>query len=353
MTEKEETFSELKQRRKKLKEMANRDNKKDPLMECTMEQLRSLARELRLKGFSRLDKRDLISFLLEKVDPASLLARLLSTENHLLPVKDDSDAFAFPAPAVKERKGKRFFYIGNWASILGFGIEVIALVVTIIVSSSTAKQLNDFKTTLDRYDPLKRDEVLKEKDKQLAVNTRLLTEKERKIKELEKPMAESYVGAHGEHREAHEKVKKVDPDALRDILLAVGNHLTPAQEDGDAPVSPALAAKETKEKRFSSMGIWTSILGFVVGVIALVVTIILNISSAKKLNDVKTKLDRYDPLTRDKVIKEMDELLTEKEKKIKELEKAEAELCVGAPGEHQVISREPHEVLKKFGDSQS
>jgi hypothetical protein len=336
MIEKKETFSELKQRRKKLKEMAHRDNKKDPLMECTMEQLRSLARELRLKGFSRLDKGDLVSFLVEKADPASLLVRLLSTENHLLPVKDE-----------------RFFYIGNWASILGCGIGVIALAVTIIVSSSSAKQLNDFKTTLDRYDPLKRDEVLKEKDKQLAVSTRLLTEKERKIKELEKPKAESYVGAPGEHREAHEKVKKVDLDALRDILLAVGNNLTPAQEDGDAPVSPALAAEETKEKCFSSMGIWTSILGFVVGVIALVVTIILNISSAKKLNDVKTKLGRYNPLTRTKVIKEMDEMLTEMEKKIKKLEKAVAKLCVGAPGEHRVISREPHEALKRFGDSQS
>ena len=104
-------------------------------------------------------------------------------------------------------------------------------------------------------------------------------------------------------------------------------------------VSPAPAEINTgiekKEKRLSKMVIWASILGFAVGVIALVVALILSSSSDKQLKDVKTQLERYDPLARDGVIKEKDELLTEKEKRIKELEKAVAELCVGAPQERQ------------------
>jgi hypothetical protein len=166
MINQKERFTKLKQRRKKLKEMANRGNKKDPLMECTMEQLRSLARELRLKGFSRLDKGDLVSFLVDKVAPASLLARLRSTENHSPTVKDDGDAFASPAPATKERKGKRFSYIGNWASILGFVLAVIGPV----VPSTWDKKLNDridkLETRIDKLEtdnPITRDKVIKEK----------------------------------------------------------------------------------------------------------------------------------------------------------------------------------------------
>jgi tetratricopeptide (TPR) repeat protein len=116
-------------------------------------------------------------------------------------------------------------------------------------------------------------------------------------------------------------LEKADHAALKDRLLA--------------PISPAPAVKEKKEKRLSKMAIWASILGCGVGVIGLVVGIILSSSSDKQLNDVKTKLDRYDPITHDKVLKEKDELLTEKEKKIKELEKAVAELCVGAPQERK------------------
>ncbi|MCX6584602.1 MAG: hypothetical protein NT166_30895, partial [Candidatus Aminicenantes bacterium] len=79
-------------------------------------------------------------------------------------------------------------------------------------------------------------------------------------------------------------MEKADHDALRDRLMAVENQLIPVKDEGDAPFSPASApaVKEKKEKRLSKMAIWASILGFVLAVIALVVTLILSSSSDKQ-----------------------------------------------------------------------
>jgi hypothetical protein len=138
----------------------------------------------------------LVSFLLEKVDHASLRDRLLS------PVS------AAPAPAAKELKEKRLSRMAIWGSILGVPLAVIALVVTIILSSSSDKQLNDVTTKLEEYNPLKRDAVIKEKDEQL-------TEKERMIKELEKAVAELCVGAPQEKKEALAELKKGNMEKAR------------------------------------------------------------------------------------------------------------------------------------------
>ncbi|MCX6581799.1 MAG: tetratricopeptide repeat protein [Candidatus Aminicenantes bacterium] len=184
----------------------------------TKEQLCGLAREFGLKGYSRLDKGGLVFFLLEKADHDALRDRLLGAEKHLPPVTDDGDAPVSPAPAVKEKKEKRFFLFSNWASILGFGIGVIGLVVGIILSSSSDKQLNDVKTKLDRFDPITHDKVLKEKDKQLADNDRELTEKEKKIKELEKAVVELCVGAPQERKEALAELKNGNMEKARALL---------------------------------------------------------------------------------------------------------------------------------------
>ncbi|MCX6583515.1 MAG: hypothetical protein NT166_25355, partial [Candidatus Aminicenantes bacterium] len=105
-----------------------------------------------------------------------------------------------------------------WASILGFVLAVIALVVTLILSSSSDKQLYDVKTKLERFDPITHDKVLKEKDKQLADSDRLLTEKEKKIKELEKAVAELCVGAPQERKEALAELKKGNMEKARALL---------------------------------------------------------------------------------------------------------------------------------------
>ncbi|MCX6580405.1 MAG: hypothetical protein NT166_09490 [Candidatus Aminicenantes bacterium] len=168
------------------------------LMECTVEQLCGLAREFGLKGYSRLDKGGLVSFLLEKADHVSLQERLLAAEKHLPPVTNDGDAPV--SPKVKKINKKRLSSLAIWASILGFVLAVIALVVTLILSSSSDKQLNDVKIKLDRFDPITHDKVLKEKDE-------LLTEKEKKIKELEKAVAELCVGAPQERKEALAELK--------------------------------------------------------------------------------------------------------------------------------------------------
>jgi len=165
------------------------------LTDCTKEQLCGLARELGLKGFSRLDKGGLVSFLLEKADHASLQERLLS------PV----------SLKVNKIKKKRLSSLAIWASILGFVLAVIALVVTLILSSSSDKQLNDVKTKLDRYDPITHDKVLKEKDE-------LLTEKEKKIKELEKAVVELCVGAPQERKEALAELKNGNTEKARALL---------------------------------------------------------------------------------------------------------------------------------------
>jgi tetratricopeptide (TPR) repeat protein len=111
------------------------------LKNCTLAQLHGIARHLHLKGFSRLSKGSLVSLLIEKVDPDTLKNRLLFLENHLSPVKNHRDVAGFPK--VKKMKEKRFNTIGNWASILGFAIGVIALVVTFILSPFSSKQLID------------------------------------------------------------------------------------------------------------------------------------------------------------------------------------------------------------------
>jgi tetratricopeptide (TPR) repeat protein len=167
------------------------------LTDCTKEQLCGLAREFGLKGYSRLDKGGLVSFLLEKADHAALKDRLLA------PIS--------PAPAVKEKKEKRMSKMAIWGSILGVPLAVIGLVVGIILSSSSDKQLNDVKTKLDRFDPITHDKVLKEKDE-------LLTEKEKKIKELEKAVAELCVGAPQERKDALEELKNGNMEKARALL---------------------------------------------------------------------------------------------------------------------------------------
>jgi tetratricopeptide (TPR) repeat protein len=174
---------------------------KGMLMECTLERLRQLARELGVKGYSRLNKEDLVSLLLEKGDPALLGERLHGEKRETVS----------PAPAeIKmdiEKKEKRLSKIAIWASILGIPLGVIALVVALILSSSSDKQLEDVKTRIDKFDPLK----VKEKDE-------LLTEKEKRIKELEKAVAELCVGAPQERQEALAELKKGNMEKAIELL---------------------------------------------------------------------------------------------------------------------------------------
>jgi len=171
---------------------------KGMLMECTVERLRQLARDLGVKGYSHMNKEELVSFLLEKVEPALLKERL-----HI-----DQGITVSPAPAEEiEEKGKRLSKIAIWASILGFAVGVIALVVALILSSSSDKQLEEVNTKIDKFDPLK----VKEKDD-------LLTEKEKRIKELEKAIKELCVGAPQERQEALAELKMGNMEKARELL---------------------------------------------------------------------------------------------------------------------------------------
>jgi len=171
---------------------------KGMLMEYTVERLRQLARDLGVKGYSHLNKEELVSLLLEKVEPALLKERLYI----------DQGITVSPAPAAEiEKKGKRLSKIAIWASILGFAVGVIALVVALILSSSSDKQLKEVNTKIDKFDPLK----VKEKDD-------LLTEKEKKIKELEKAIKELCVGAPQERQEALAELQKGNMEKARELL---------------------------------------------------------------------------------------------------------------------------------------
>ncbi|MDQ1354223.1 MAG: hypothetical protein QG657_4532 [Acidobacteriota bacterium] len=174
---------------------------KGKLMECTLERLRQLARELELKKYSRLNKEDLVSRLLEEADPV-----LLRECHH-----GEQRETVSPAPAEIntgiEKKEKRLSKMAIWASILGFAVGVIALVVALILSSSSDKQLEDVNTKIDKFDPLK----VKEKDE-------LLTEKEKRIKELEKAVAELCVGAPQERQEALAELKKGNMEKAIELL---------------------------------------------------------------------------------------------------------------------------------------
>jgi len=178
-------------------------------MACTREQLLDLARVFGLKGFSRLAKPGLVLMLLEKVAPGSLLDHLRPIESRL------NSAEVFPgapaAPSLKPKKRKRLAVIAIWATIVGFGISVIALAVSLIINSCSTKQIKDVQDKLVRFDPLTRDKVLQERES-------LLEEKEKKIKELEKAVVESCASTPQERQEAQSELAKGNMGKVQELF---------------------------------------------------------------------------------------------------------------------------------------
>jgi len=116
------------------------------------------------------------------------------------------------------KKKKRLSTFAIWASILGFVVGVIALVVAIILSSSSAKQIDKVNTKLVNYDPLTRDKVLQEKEKMLVDQGTLLAEKEKKIKELKKALDESCASTEQERQEAQAEIAKGNMGRARELF---------------------------------------------------------------------------------------------------------------------------------------